>query len=136
MATSFGTTTGLFGIAAQQTGFLLDSVSDDYSQDSKTVKNISGDDTGESYYNERIEGTLDGYIPSTSAFSGSRRSPDWCGDWRNLRRDRTDPLQHFRRLPAYLCKIQIQSDDPSLTATQQDGITKIFWHHRRRWCYY
>ena len=74
MATSFGTTTGLFGIAAQQTGFLLDSVADDYSQDSKTVKNISGDDTGESYYNERIEGTLDGYIPSTSAFSGTLAS--------------------------------------------------------------
>jgi hypothetical protein len=74
MATSFGTTTGVFGIAAQQTGFLLDSVSDDYSQDSKTVKNISGDDTGESYYNERIEGSLEGYIPSTSAFSGTLAS--------------------------------------------------------------
>ena len=74
MATSFGTTTGLFGIAAQQTGFLLDSVSDDYAQDSKTVKNISGDDTGEAYYNERIEISLDGYAPSTSAFSGTLAS--------------------------------------------------------------
>jgi hypothetical protein len=74
MATSFGTTTGLFGIAAQQTGFLLDSVSNDYAQDSKTVKNISGDDTGEAYYNERIEISLDGYAPSTSAFSGTLAS--------------------------------------------------------------
>ena len=74
MATSFGTTTGVFGIAAQQTGFLLDSVSDDYSQDSKTVKNITGDDTGEAYYNERIEISLDGYEPSTSAFSGTLAS--------------------------------------------------------------
>jgi hypothetical protein len=74
MATSFGTTTGLFGIAAQQTGFLLDSTSDDYMQDSKTVKNITGDDTGESYYNEKIEGTLDGWIPSTAAFSGTLAS--------------------------------------------------------------
>ena len=72
--TSFGTTTGVFGIAAQQTGFLLDSVSNDYSQDSKTVKNITGDDTGESYYNERIEISLDGYAPSTSAFSGTLAS--------------------------------------------------------------
>ena len=74
MPTSFGTTTGLFGIAAQQTGFLLDSVSNDYAQDSKTVKNISGDDTGEAYYNERIEISLDGYAPSTSAFSGTLAS--------------------------------------------------------------
>jgi hypothetical protein len=71
MATSFGTTSGSFGIAAQQTGFLLDSVSNDYSQDSKTVKNITGDDTGESYYNERIEISLDGYAPSASPFSGT-----------------------------------------------------------------
>jgi len=74
MATSFGTTNGSFGIAAQQTGFLLDSVSNDYSQDSKTVKNITGDDTGESYYNERIEISLDGYAPSTSPFSGTLAS--------------------------------------------------------------
>jgi hypothetical protein len=74
MATSFGTTSGTFGIAAQQTGFLLDSVSNDYSQDSKTVKNITGDDTGESYYNERIEISLDGYAPSSSPFSGTLAS--------------------------------------------------------------
>jgi hypothetical protein len=74
MATSFGTTNGVFGIAAQQTGFLLDSVSDDYTQDSKTVKNITGDDTGESYYNERIEISLDGFAPSSSAFSGTLAS--------------------------------------------------------------
>jgi hypothetical protein len=74
MATSFGTTNGVFGIAAQQTGFLLDSVSNDYAQDSKTVKNITGDDTGESYYNERIEVSLDGFIPSSSAFSGTLAS--------------------------------------------------------------
>ncbi len=74
MATSFGTTTGVFGIAGQQTGFLLDSVSHDFSQDSKTVKNITGDDTGESYYNERIEISLDGYEPSTSPFTGTLAS--------------------------------------------------------------
>lgn len=74
MATSFGTTTGVFGIAAQQTGLLLDSVSHDYSQDSKTVKNITGDDTGESYYNERIEISLDAYAPSSTPFSGTLAS--------------------------------------------------------------
>jgi len=72
--TSFGTTTGVFGIAAQQTGFLLDSASYDYAQDSKQVKNISGDDTGEAYYNERIDISLDGFEPATSAFSGTLAS--------------------------------------------------------------
>jgi hypothetical protein len=74
MATSFGTTSGVFGIAAQQTGFLLDSVSDDYANDKKTVKNITGDDTGSSYYNERIDITLDGWVPSSSAWAGTLAS--------------------------------------------------------------
>lgn len=74
MATSFGTTNGIFGIAAQQTGFLLDSVSCDYANDKKNVKNVTGDDTGSSYYNERIDITLDGYVPSSSAFSGTLAS--------------------------------------------------------------
>lgn len=74
MATSFGTTTSVFGIGSQQTGFLLDSVSDDYANDKKTCKNISGDDTGSSYYNERIDITLDGWVPSSSAFAGTLAS--------------------------------------------------------------
>jgi hypothetical protein len=74
MATSFGTTNGLFGIEAQQTGFLLDSVGYDYAQDSKTVKNIVGDDTGETYYNERIEITFDGYLPASTPYAGTLAS--------------------------------------------------------------
>ena len=74
MATSFGTTNGLFGIAAQQTGFLLDSTTDEFEQDSATVKNISGDDTGESYFNERINITLEGWYPSTSGYAGTLAS--------------------------------------------------------------
>lgn len=74
MATSFGSVTGVFGIAAQQTGFLLDSVSHDFAQDSKQVKNITGDDTGESYYNERIDISLDGFEPTATPFSGTLAS--------------------------------------------------------------
>jgi hypothetical protein len=74
MATSFGTSAGVFGIAAQQTGFLLESTSDAYSQDSTTCKNITGDDIGETYFNERIEGSLDGWLPASSAFSGTLAS--------------------------------------------------------------
>lgn len=74
MATSFGTSAGVFGIAAQQTGFLLESTSDAYSQDSTTCKNITGDDIGETYFNERIEGSLDGWLPSGSPFTGTLAS--------------------------------------------------------------
>lgn len=74
MATPFGTTNGLFGIAAQQTGFLLDGANEEYSQESVTVKNVTGDDTGESYFNEKIEGTLEGWFPATSGFAGTLAS--------------------------------------------------------------
>lgn len=71
MATLLGATNGVFGIPGQQTGFLLDSSSQAYSADEKTVKNITGDDTGISFYNEKIEFSLGGFVPATSAFSGT-----------------------------------------------------------------
>ena len=74
MATSFGSVNGSFGIANQQTGFLLDSTTDEYTQDSKQVKGVSGDDTGETYFNERIEGTLEGWFPSSGGYSGTLAS--------------------------------------------------------------
>jgi hypothetical protein len=71
MATLLGATNGVFGITTIQTGFLLDGSSQTYEADEKTVKNISGDDTGISFYNERMNFTLSGFIPSSSAFSGT-----------------------------------------------------------------
>ena len=74
MATLLGATNGVFGIANAQTGFLLDSTSWAYSDDVKMVKNIGGDDTGEAHYNERVEIQLSGFLPATSAFSGTLAS--------------------------------------------------------------
>lgn len=71
MATLLGTTNGVFGIANQQTGFLLDGTSQTYEQDEKMVKNISGDDTGISMYNERMQFSLSGFEPSSSSYSGT-----------------------------------------------------------------
>lgn len=71
MATLLGATNGVWGIATQQSGFLLDGSSQAYEQDEKMVKNITGDDTGISMYNERINGTLSGFIPAASAFTGT-----------------------------------------------------------------
>lgn len=74
MATLLGATNGVFGIANAQTGFLLDSTSWAYSDDVKMVKNISGDDTGEAHYNERVEIQLSGFLPASTAFSGTLAS--------------------------------------------------------------
>jgi hypothetical protein len=74
MATLLGATNGVFGIANAQTGFLLDSTSWAYSDDVKMVKNISGDDTGEAHYNERVEIQLSGFLPATIAFAGTLAS--------------------------------------------------------------
>lgn len=74
MATLLGATNGVFGIANAQTGFLLDSTSWAYSDDVKMVKNITGDDTGEAHYNERVEIQLSGFLPASSAFSGTLAS--------------------------------------------------------------
>ena len=71
MATLLGVTNGVFGIAAQQTGFLLDTQTWAYSDEVKMVKNISGDDTGESHYNEKCEISLGGFLPSSSPFAGT-----------------------------------------------------------------
>jgi hypothetical protein len=71
MATLLGAVNGLWGIAAQQTGFLLEESSQSYSAQKATVKNITGDDTGVSHFNEVCEVSLSGKIPATSGFSAS-----------------------------------------------------------------
>ena len=69
VATSFGD--GVFGISADETGILIESVSHDYSCDSKAVKNRTGNTSGVTYYNETVKISLDGKIPATSPFTGS-----------------------------------------------------------------
>jgi hypothetical protein len=68
MATQFGTASP-FGIAAAETGIILDSISYVYAQESKPIRNITGDTTGKSYYDERIEISMAGYLPTSSPFS-------------------------------------------------------------------
>jgi hypothetical protein len=71
MATQFASTAATFGIPAQQTGFLLDSQSWSYSNDSKVVRDIDGDTQAKAYYDERIEITLGGFVPATTSFAGT-----------------------------------------------------------------
>ena len=73
MATQFGATgsKGVFGIGAAETGILADTVSYAYSQESKVVRNITGDTVGKTFYDERIEVSISGFVPDSTPFAGS-----------------------------------------------------------------
>jgi hypothetical protein len=67
MATSFGTAS-TFGLTFE-TGIITDSIGYSYTQENKALRNGTGDITGKTYYNEQIEVSIAGYIPTTSAYS-------------------------------------------------------------------
>lgn len=73
MATQFGATgsKGIFGITAAETGILADTATYSYSQESKVVRNVTGDTIGKTFYDERIEVSLSGFVPDSSAFTGT-----------------------------------------------------------------
>ena len=71
MATLLGATNGVWGIPAQQTGIITDSVDWDYQSESKMLKNISGDRTGISFFDETCKISVGGSIPATSPFAGT-----------------------------------------------------------------
>ena len=70
MATLLGCN-GDWGINDKQTGIILESASQTYECDEKVLKNITGDDIGLSHYNERITGSLSGFVPAQGAFTGT-----------------------------------------------------------------
>jgi len=71
MATLLGATNGVWGIPAQQTGFLLESASYSYKCQTKHVMNITGDKTGRSDFDEDCTISFGGKIPATSAFAST-----------------------------------------------------------------
>ena len=73
MATQFGASgqKGVFGITAAETGILADTVTYSYSQESKVVRNITGDTVGKTFYDERIEVSISGFVPDSTPFAGS-----------------------------------------------------------------
>jgi hypothetical protein len=71
MATLLGATNGVFGIRAQQTGFLTESISYSFQSQKKFVMNHTGDRTGRSDYDEECTISISGKIPATSAFAGT-----------------------------------------------------------------
>ena len=71
MATLLGATNGVWGIPAQQTGFLLEGVTWSYKCQTKHVMNITGDRTGRSDFDEDCVIALNGKIPASSPFAGT-----------------------------------------------------------------
>jgi hypothetical protein len=73
MATQFGAagSKGVFGITSAETGILADTVTYSSSQESKVVRNITGDTIGKTFYDERIEVSLSGFVPDATQFSGT-----------------------------------------------------------------
>lgn len=68
-STSFGN--GSWGIGADETGIIIESISHNYSTEMKTIKNRTGNTSGVTYYDEKVKISLDGKVPSTSPFSGT-----------------------------------------------------------------
>lgn len=67
MATQFGTDAP-FGLVFE-TGIITDSVAWNYANESKVLRNGQGSTTGKAYYDERVEGSIAGYIPTSTAFA-------------------------------------------------------------------
>ena len=67
MAQQFGTAS-TFGLTFE-TGVITDSIGYSYSNESKTLKNGTGDVTGKTYFNESAEVTYSGYIPTSTPYN-------------------------------------------------------------------
>jgi len=67
-ATQFGTA-AKFGIGADETGMIIESISHDYSNSNKIIKDRTGNSKTVTYYDEIVKVSLKGKLPTTSAFS-------------------------------------------------------------------
>lgn len=68
-ATSFGD--GKWGIDALESGIIIESITHDFSNSNKTIKDRTGNTIGITYYDEQIKISLNGKVPETTPFSGT-----------------------------------------------------------------
>ena len=66
-ATLFGV--GSWGINNVETGIIIESITHDYANSNKSIKDRTGNTTGISYYDEQVKVSLNGKLPTTAAFS-------------------------------------------------------------------
>lgn len=72
MATQFpASSPAPWGITAAETGIILDSISYNTSDNEKLLLDIGGAPVAASYYGEKLEGNMSGYIPGATPFSGT-----------------------------------------------------------------
>ena len=69
---SFGE--GQWGIPAEQTGILLESVTYNFTTSEDAISDRTGNDIGVTMYNEMVDFSLKGKLPKTSTFSGTLAS--------------------------------------------------------------
>lgn len=70
MAASLIGVTGIWGITADETGLIIETIDFDFKDKEKAVLNKSGETIGYSFYDEMVEVSLKGLEASTSGFSG------------------------------------------------------------------
>jgi hypothetical protein len=68
MATQFGTLSP-FGLPEFETGIITESVSYSYSQESKALKNKTGDTAGKTFFDEKAELSISGYMPTSTPYA-------------------------------------------------------------------
>ena len=68
MATQFPASYATFGLA-HETGIVTDSIIWAYSQDTKEIRDADGDIAAKAYYNERIEVSIAGFLPTITPFT-------------------------------------------------------------------
>jgi hypothetical protein len=66
-ATTFGN--GVWGITNEETGIIIESISHNFTNSNKTIKDRTGNTSSVTYYDEMAKVSLKGKIPKTSAFS-------------------------------------------------------------------
>lgn len=70
MAATLIGTTGVWGIASDETGLLIENLDFDFKDKEKAVLNKAGETLGYSFYDEMVECSLKGLATSSSAFAG------------------------------------------------------------------
>lgn len=67
--TSYGCGDGSFGIPNAESGMVVESITHDYTQDSKSLKDRTGNTCGIAYYNEQIKISINGKIDGNPDYS-------------------------------------------------------------------
>ena len=69
-ATSTTLGSGDWGLESVETGIILNTISFQYTHQSATLEDITGNTESVTYYDEKVEISIEGEIPATSPFAG------------------------------------------------------------------